>query len=146
ADHKALADDPTFSPRVLPTFRPDAYTKMYNAGWAEKTTKLIDTAGDGKAGCEGYLQAMRNRRQYFINHGATSPDHGLHETDAPPLSHEDAQKILDKGLAGTATLAGMRPFEANTPHRFAERSQEDGLVMTIHPGVYRNHSASAQKK
>lgn len=91
ADHKALADDPTFSPRVLPTFRPDAYTKMYNAGWAEKTTKLIDTAGDGKAGWEGYLQAMRNRRQYFINHGATSADHGLHDTDTTPLSHEDAQ-------------------------------------------------------
>ena len=146
ADHKALADDPTFSPRVLPTFRPDAYTKMYNAGWAEKTTKLIDTAGDGKAGWEGYLQAMRNRRQYFINHGATSADHGLHDTDTTPLSHEDAQKILDKGLAGTATLAEMRAFEANTTYRFAEMSQEDGLVMTIHPGVYRNHSASAQKK
>ncbi|OKX80210.1 glucuronate isomerase [Corynebacterium glutamicum] len=146
ADHKALADDPTFSPRVLPTFRPDAYTKMYNAGWAEKTTKLIDTAGDGKAGWEGYLQAMRNRRQYFISHGATSADHGLHDTDTTPLSHEDAQKILDKGLAGTATLAEMRAFEANTTYRFAEMSQEDGLVMTIHPGVYRNHSASAQKK
>lgn len=146
ADHKALADDPTFSPRVLPTFRPDAYTKMYNAGWAEKTTKLIDSAGDGKAGWEGYLQAMRNRRQYFINHGATSADHGLHDTDTTPLSHEDAQKILDKGLAGTATLAEMRAFEANTTYRFAEMSQEDGLVMTIHPGVYRNHSASAQKK
>lgn len=146
ADHKALADDPTFSARVLPTFRPDAYTKMYNAGWAEKTTKLIDTAGDGKAGWEGYLQAMRNRRQYFINHGATSADHGLHDTDTTPLSHEDAQKILDKGLAGTATLAEMRAFEANTTYRFAEMSQEDGLVMTIHPGVYRNHSASAQKK
>ena len=146
ADHKALADDPTFSPRVLPTFRPDAYTKMYNAGWAEKTTKLIDTAGDGKAGWEGYLQAMHNRRQYFINHGATSADHGLHDTDTTPLSHEDAQKILDKGLAGTATLAEMRAFEANTTYRFAEMSQEDGLVMTIHPGVYRNHSASAQKK
>lgn len=146
ADHKALADDPTFSPRVLPTFRPDAYTKMYNAGWAEKTTKLIDTAGDGKAGWEGYLQAMRNRRQYFINHGATSADHGLHDTDTTPLSHEDAQKILDKGLAGTATLAEMRAFEANTTYRFAEMSQDDGLVMTIHPGVYRNHSASAQKK
>lgn len=145
-DHKALAEDPTFSPRVLPTFRPDAYTKMYNAGWAEKTTKLIDVAGDGKAGWEGYLQAMRNRRQYFIDHGATSADHGLHDTDTTPLSHEDAQKILDKGLAGTATLAEMRAFEANTTYRFAEMCQDDGLVMTIHPGVYRNHSASAQKK
>jgi glucuronate isomerase len=145
-DHRTLAQDPTFSPRVLPTFRPDAYTKMYNAGWAEKTTRLIDIAGDGKAGWEGYLQAMRNRRQYFIDHGATSADHGMHDADTTPLSHEDAQRILDKGLAGTATLAEMRAFEANTTYRFAEMCQDDGLVMTIHPGVYRNHSAAAQQQ
>ena len=145
-DHKALAEDPTFSPRVLPTFRPDAYTKMYNPGWAEKTTRLIDTAGDGKSGWEGYLQAMRNRRQYFIDHGATSADHGMHNTDTTPLSHEDAQRLLDKGFAGTATREEMLAFEANTTYRFAEMCQDDGLVMTIHPGVYRNHSASAQDR
>ena len=145
-DHRTLAQDPTFSPRVLPTFRPDAYTKMYNAGWAEKTTRLIDIAGDGKAGWEGYLQAMRNRRQYFIDHVATSADHGMHDADTTPLSHEDAQRLLDTGLAGTATLAEMRAFEANTTYRFAEMCQDDGLVMTIHPGVYRNHSAAAQQQ
>lgn len=145
-DHQTLADDPTFSPRVLPTFRPDAYTKMYKAGWGEKVTTLIDAAGDGRSGWEGYLQAMRNRRQYFINHGATSADHGLHNTDSTPLSHEDAQRLLDKGLAGTATSEEMLAFEANTTYRFAEMSQDDGLVMTIHPGVFRNHSASAQAK
>lgn len=146
AAHKQLADDPTFSPRALPTFRPDAYTKTYNPGWAEKTIKLIDAAGGGKQGFVGYLEAMRNRRQYFIEHGATSADHGLHDTDSTPLSHADAQTILDKGLAGTASLAEMRAFEANMTYRFSEMSQDDGLVMTIHPGVYRNHSTSAQQR
>ncbi|MGP6174446.1 glucuronate isomerase [Corynebacterium sp. A21] len=144
--HKTLAEDPTFSPRVLPTFRPDAYTKMYRPDFAANVSKLVDAAGEGKVGYEGYLQAMRNRRQYFINHGATSSDHGTHNADSTPLSPAEAQSLLDKGMKGEATFAEALAFEANMTYRFAEMAQSDGLVMTIHPGVYRNHSASAAKK
>ncbi|QGU08131.1 Uronate isomerase [Corynebacterium occultum] len=144
--HRALAEDPTFSPRVLPTFRPDAYTKMYRPDFAANVEKLIDSAGEGKGGYEGYLQAMRSRRQYFIDHGATSSDHGTHNADTAPLSPAEAQALLDKGLRGEATFAEALAFEANMTYRFAEMAQEDGLVMTIHPGVYRNHSSSAAEK
>lgn len=143
AHHKALAEDPDFSPRVLPTFRPDAYTKMYNAGFAENVARLIDTAGEGQHGYAGYLQALRNRRQYFIDHGATSSDHGTHNVDSQPLDDAEAQRLFDKGRAGTATFAEALAFEANMTYRFAEMSRDDHLVMTIHPGVHRNHSASA---
>lgn len=145
-DHKALAEDSTFSPRVLPTFRPDAYTKMYKPGFAENVEKLIQEAGDGKEGYEGYLQAMRNRRHYFIEHGATSSDHGTHNADSAPLSPEEAQRLMDKGMKGEATFEEALAFEANMTYRFAEMSQDDGLVMTLHPGSYRNHSTSAFEK
>ncbi|PFG28129.1 glucuronate isomerase [Corynebacterium renale] len=143
AHHKALAEDPTFSPRVLPTFRPDAYTKMYLPAFADNVTKLIDVAGGGKTGYAGYLEAMRTRRQYFIDHGATSSDHGTHTTNSQPLDDAEASALLEKGLRGEATRAEAEAFEANMTYRFAEMAQDDGLVMTIHPGVYRNHSASA---
>ncbi|SMG05804.1 glucuronate isomerase [Corynebacterium pollutisoli] len=143
AAHRTLAADPTFSPRVLPTFRPDAYTKMYNAGFAENVEKLIDVAGDGQTGYAGYLQALRNRRAYFLDHGATSADHGTHNADTTPLDDATAQRLFDKGRAGTATRAEAAAFEANMTYRFAEMSRDDGLVMTLHPGAYRNHSASA---
>lgn len=143
ASHKALRDDETFTPRVLPTFRPDAYTKMYLPGFVENVTRLIDTAGDGLTGYRGYLTALRNRRQYFIDHGALSADHGTYDASSTPLSEEDAQRLFEKGLAGTATRAEAAAFEANMTYRFAEMSQDDGLVMTIHPGIFRNSSASA---
>lgn len=146
AAHRALAEDPSFTSRVLPTFRPDAYTKMYKPEFADNVTRLIDTAGDGKSGYEGYLQAMRNRRQYFIDHGATSSDHGTHDAGSTPLSDAEAQALLDKGLRGDATRAEALAFEANMTYRFAEMAQDDGLVMTLHPGVYRNHSTSTFQK
>lgn len=141
--HKQLRDDPTFTTRMLPTFRPDAYTKMYKPEFGANVEKLIDVAGDGKTGYEGYLQAMRNRRQYFIDAGATSSDHGTHNADTTPLSPAEAQALFDKGRRGEATMEEALAFEANMTYRFAEMAQEDGLVMTLHPGVYRNHSTSA---
>lgn len=141
--HKQLAEDPTFTPRILPTFRPDAYTKMYKPDFATNVEKLIATAGDGKTGYEGYLTALRNRRHYFIEQGATSSDHGTHNADSTPLDPTEAQCLLDKGLRGDATTAEALAFEANMTYRFAEMAQDDGLVMTIHPGIYRNHSESA---
>lgn len=146
AHHKALAEDPTFTPRVLPTFRPDAYTKMYKPEFADNVAKLIEVAGDGQTGYQGYLAAMRNRRQYFLDHGATSSDHGTHDAATTPLSDAEAQRLLDKGMRGEATFEEALAFEANMTYRFAEMSQDDGLVMTLHPGVYRNHSTSAFKK
>lgn len=144
--HAALAQDPTFSSRVLPTFRPDAYTKMYRPDFADNVERLIAEAGDGKNGYEGYLTAMRNRRSFFKEHGATSSDHGTHNADSQPLSPAEAQRLLEKGMRGEATFAEALAFEANMTYRFAEMAQDDGLVMTIHPGVYRNHSTSAFNK
>lgn len=141
--HAVLAEDDTFTPSVLPTFRPDAYTKMYLPSFAENVTRLIDEAGDSRLGYAGYLDALRNRRSYFIEHGAVSADHGTHDASSTPLDPADAQRLFDKGLRGQATRAEAAAFEANMTYRFAEMSQDDGLVMTLHPGVYRNHSDSA---
>ncbi|WP_047260078.1 glucuronate isomerase [Corynebacterium uterequi] len=146
APHKELRDDASFTTRMLPTFRPDAYTKMYKPEFAANVEKLIAVAGDGKTGYEGYLQALRNRRQYFIEAGATSSDHGTHNADTTPLDADEAQRLLDKGLKGEATFEEALAFEANMTYRFAEMAQDDGLVMTLHPGVYRNHSESAFAK
>ena len=62
-----------------------------------------------------------------------------------PIDHAEAERILQKGLRGEATRAEAAAFEGNMTYRFAEMARDDGLVMTIHPGVWRNTSASALK-
>src|SRR5690606_40008818 len=39
AAHRALAEDPDFSGRVLPTFRADAYLDPSAAGWSDRDRK-----------------------------------------------------------------------------------------------------------
>ncbi|WP_270263885.1 glucuronate isomerase [Kocuria marina] len=140
AAHEQIAADTTFSGRVLPTFRPDAYVKFHGAGFAERARKLIDVAGDGLTGHDGYLRAMENRRKYFIDRGAVSADHGTLNADTLKLDPTEASRLFEKGLRGEATVAEANAFEAHMTYQFARMSVADGLVMTIHPGVYRNHS------
>ncbi|HJX77491.1 glucuronate isomerase [Glutamicibacter sp.] len=136
--HDRLAADPSFAPRVLPTFRPDAYIKFWGADFAQRADKLIQTAGDGQAGYDGYLAAMANRRAYFVEHGAVSSDHGAQTPTTLKLTRDEAAELFTKGLAGTASYAEALAFEAHMMYQQAAMAVDDGLVMTMHPGVHRN--------
>ncbi|MBG0741585.1 glucuronate isomerase [Paeniglutamicibacter antarcticus] len=139
AAHAALAADPTFSSRVLPTFRPDAYLKFHTPDWAARVELLISAAGDGQSGYAGYIRALENRRQYFVEHGAVSADHGSKTALTLKLSAAQAQELFDKARLGKATAADADVFEAHMMYEMARMSVADGLVMTMHPGVFRNH-------
>ena len=139
ASHKAIAQDPTFHGRVLPTFRPDAYLNIAHPAWAENVDRLIAAAGDGGTGYGAYLTALENRRRYFVDHGAVSADHGVRTPATLKLDPADAAKLFDRARSGTATARDRDDFEAHMMYQMARMSVEDGLVMTIHPGSYRNH-------
>ncbi|WP_115788284.1 glucuronate isomerase [Arthrobacter silvisoli] len=139
ASHRALAEDPSFHGRVLPTFRPDAYINVAHASWARNVERLIAAAGDGAKGYRGYITALENRRRYFVEHGAVSADHGVRTPATLKLDAAEAEHLFEKARAGKASAADRDAFEAHMMYQMARMSVEDGLVMTIHPGSYRNH-------
>ncbi|WP_120521037.1 glucuronate isomerase [Arthrobacter celericrescens] len=139
ASHRALAEDPSFHGRVLPTFRPDAYLNVAHPSWSGNVERLIAAAGDGADGYRGYIRALENRRRYFIEHGAVSADHGVRTPATLKLDAAQAASLFEKARAGTASAADRDAFEAHMMYQMARMSVEDGLVMTIHPGSYRNH-------
>ncbi|AXJ09748.1 glucuronate isomerase [Arthrobacter sp. PM3] len=146
AAHKALAADPTFHGRVLPTFRPDAYLNPANPAWGGNVERLIAAAGDGGSGFAGYLTALENRRRYFVDHGAVSADHGVRTPRTLKLDAADAERLFERARAGEATAAEREDFEAHMMYQMARMSVEDGLVMTIHPGSFRNHHTDTFNK
>lgn len=139
ASHAALVADPAFTGRVVPTFRPDAYIKFAHPQFAGNVDKLIAEAGDGRGGYAGYLRGLENRRRYFVEHGAVSADHGVRTAWTLQLDKVEASELFDKGVRGNATAAEADAFEAHMVFEMARMSVDDGLVMTIHPGVFRNH-------
>ncbi|MBX3078706.1 MAG: glucuronate isomerase [Cryobacterium sp.] len=139
-DHAALAADPSFTGRVVPTFRPDRFIDPQVRGWAEAVDALLATDdARGSSLFNSYLTALQRRRRHFIEHGAVSADHGTVQPETLRLDPAEADALLERLLAGRGDAHDAKRFAAHMLYQMARMSVEDGLVMTIHAGVLRNH-------
>jgi glucuronate isomerase len=146
AAHERLARDPSFTVRVIPTFRPDRYLEPSLAGWTEHLDRLGQAADIEVGDYPGYIHALEQRRRYFIERGATSADHSHADARAEPLPDGDAARIYRAARAGRAAPAELIAFRRHMVFQMARMSAEDGLVMTMHPAVRRSHhTATAQR-
>ena len=142
AAHAALAADPSFSGRVLPTFRPDAYLDPAAPTFRDNVARLTEHAGVATDDFAGYLRALEDRRAYFVERGAVSADHGVREPFTVDLDESDAAELYRGAVRGSLSAEEVRMFGGHMLLQMARMSVNDGLVMTIHPGVLRNHSRS----
>jgi len=145
AAHRALAADPDWQARVVPTFRPDRYLEPGREGWRAAVDRLGEVAGVETGDYAGYVRALEERRRYFVEHGAVSADHGHEDTIAEPLDPADAELIFRAASAGTVTAAEATAFRRHMLLEMARMSCDDGLVMTIHPGAHRNHHGPSHR-
>lgn len=133
AAHRALGDAvPT---RIAPTFRPDRYLEVGRPGWTSYVKELGGDVGD----YAGYIAALEERRRYFVAQGAVSADHGHADAGAEPLDTREAERIYRSAVAGTVTVREAAAFRRHMTFEMARMSCDDGLVMTLHPGIWRNH-------
>lgn len=144
--HRALAEDTSFAGRVIPTFRPDVYLTPTAPEFQDRVARLMDHEGEVTDDFRGYLRALASRRRHFIAHGAVSADHGVHEPRAQDLAPDDAAQLFRSAMAGRITAEGARTFAAHMLLQMARMSVADGLVMTVHPGVHRNHSSPTLRR
>ena len=141
--HKALAACENFHGRVAPTWRPDAYVKALSPGFAHKAEALTASVDKPADSFAGYLEGFRASRARFIEAGAVSCDFGVGHPYTVDMPDGELEKLYRRALAGNLNAHEAEVFEGAMLVRFADMSAEDGLVMTIHPGVYRNHSTCA---
>ena len=140
--HRALREDTSFDGRVVPTFRPDAYIDPAAADFQDKVGRLLGTTSS-PATYEGYLAAMAERRAHFIRNGAVSVDVGVIEPTTLDLDASEAERLFQSALTGSATPEEQAAFRAHALLQLAAMSVEDGLVLTVHCGVLRNHSTAS---
>jgi glucuronate isomerase len=92
------------------------------------------------------MAALVERRAHFVNHGAISADHGVYEPYTTTLSEAKASQLFDQAIADNLTVSEAREFAGHMLMQMARMSCEDGLVMTIHAGVFRNHNSETFEK
>ena len=130
--------------RVVTAFRPDPVVDpefvSADGGFLSNLARLADMTGEDALSYRGYIAALRKRRADFAAMGATSTDHGH-----PTAMTADLSDTAAEALFARVTRSGTRPadaelFRAHMLTVMAEMSIEDGLVMQIHPGSFRNHN------
>ncbi len=137
--YDVLANDPTWAGRAIPAFRPDRYLELARPDWPKLVEQLGEAAGADTGDYQGFLAALEQRRRYFVDHGATSTDHSHLDARTDPLERPEAARIYRAALASEASSDEAVAFRRHMMLEMARMSCEDGLVMTLHPGIRRNH-------
>jgi glucuronate isomerase len=139
--HHAKIAQSGWDGRVITAYRPDPVVDPEFEGFAGNVEALAALTGEDTSSWNGYLAAHRNRRAFFKRHGATSTDHGHPTAQTSDLEPASCQRLLDRALAGTIAAAEAEAFRGQLLTEMARMSLDDGLVMQIHPGSFRNHNA-----
>jgi glucuronate isomerase len=126
--------------RVLTAYRPDPVVDPEFEGFQANLDRLAEITGEDTHSWHGYLAAHRNRRAYFKSVGATSTDHGHPTARTADLSSADAEAVFRRVLSPSLMPEDAELFRAQMLTEMARMSTEDGLVMQLHPGSFRNHS------
>jgi glucuronate isomerase len=144
--HASLRNDPGFAPRVVPTFRPDRYLEPARPGFPALMAALAAASGVDTGSYDGYLAALADRRRYFSDHGAVSSDHSHADVITLSLDDADARRIYADALAGRVSADDATAFRRHMLVEMARMATEDGLVMTLHPGIHRGHHGATTRR
>ena len=137
--HRAIRES-GWKGRVLPTFRPDGVVNIDILGWRKNIEALSEVTGMEVNSVRALIQALEDRRAYFKEMGATATDHAALTAYTGELSEREAEAIFRRALKGEATADDATRFTGHMLMEMARMSIEDGLVMQLHVGSYRNHN------
>lgn len=137
--HKAMRAS-GWKGRVVTAYRPDPVVDPEHEDFTGEIERFGRLTGQDVQTWAGYLEAHRMRRAAFMEMGATSTDHGHPTAQTADLSDPQAEALFKKVLGGVFAPADAELFRAQMLTEMARMSLDDGLVMQIHPGSFRNHN------
>ncbi|MEW9806002.1 glucuronate isomerase [Mesorhizobium sp. ZMM04-5] len=132
--------------RVVTAYRPDAVIDPDFEGFDANLDTLGEITGCDTGQWAGYLDAHRKRRAYFRSFGATSSDHGHPTAETANLANGEAATLFDRIRRGAGDPGDHRLFRAQMLTEMARMSLDDGLVLQVHPGSWRNHSPAVMQR
>jgi len=137
--HQAIRDS-GWSGRIIPTFRPDAVVNLDTENWLQHIQQLDEVSGIRIVDYRSFILALEQRREFFQAMGATASDHAALSAFTESLSEPEAEAIFQRALKNSQTPEDAARFTGHMLIEMARMSSEDGLVLQLHIGAYRNHN------
>jgi glucuronate isomerase len=141
AHHRTIRDS-GWSGKVITAYRPDPVLDPDFEGFHDNLVRFGALTAEDVSTWQGYLAAHRTRRAFFAEHGATSTDHGHPTAFTADLPQDQAAALYERVATGPVSAADAELFRGQMLTEMARMSLDDGLVMQIHPGSFRNHNGS----
>jgi len=139
--HRAIRDS-GWGGRVVSTYRPDGVIDVEHEQFGPAMARFAELTGRDVWRWPDYLDAHRDRRAFFRSLGATATDHGHPTAATANLSPAEAEALFRRVTGPAPTPADAELFRAQMLTEMARMSVDDGMVMQIHPGSFRNHNAA----
>jgi glucuronate isomerase len=139
--HRAIRDS-GWRGRVVTAYRPDPVVNVEDDRFTAAMESFAALSGQDVYSWAGYLEAHRIRRAAFRQMGATSTDHGHPTAFTADLSPLDAEALFKQVTTRRATAKEAELFRGQMLTEMARMSVEDGMVMQLHPGAFRDHNAA----
>jgi glucuronate isomerase len=143
-DHAAIAADPSFAIRVLPTFRPDRAVAVDSPEQFNQYVDRLAAVSNVDIGdaFPKFLGALRQRHDFFHAAGCRLSDHGLEAFDAVEGTATEAAAIFARVRRGDRPSADETArFRSAMLYEMALWDHERGWTQQFHVGPIRNNNS-----
>ena len=132
-----------FEIKVLPAFRPDKAMNVDDvAVFNAYVNKLQAVSNILIASFDDYLDALKNRHDFFAEMGCSISDHGLEQIYAVDYNDSEIKNIFRKLTAGESiSQPENMKFKSAMLIKFAEWDHEKSWVQQYHLGALRNNNS-----
>ena len=146
--HKKLKEEGSAEVIMVPAFRPDnAMNVTDTVVFLSYVAKLEKVCNVSISNFSDFIQALKNRHDYFDSMGCKVSDHGLEEIYADEYSDGEIDLIFEKLLKGLALdIVSQRKFKSAMLVYFAEWDCEKGWTQQFHLGAIRNNNTRMMQK
>lgn len=139
--HLKLKND-DFRVSVLPGFRPDKALEINQEGFTGWVEKLEEASGIAISGYADFLEALKNRIEFFHEAGGRISDHAINQMTYTDTDEKEVRPIFAKAMNGeTVTPEEETAFKSFTLHVLGACYAEKGWAMQLHINALRNNSS-----
>ena len=139
--HKAIAAS-GLATKVFPTFRPDKALNVHLPEVFNPWVERLEAASGVKVGNLGdFVDALRQRHDFFHEMGGRLSDHGINHLFAEFPAESEAAGIFERARKGqAATSPEQAKFAAHLMFVFGCFDAERGWTKQLHLGARRNNN------
>jgi glucuronate isomerase len=138
--HRKIAEDPTITVKVCPSFRPDKAINISKPGFVEYIGKLAESVGKEKLwNIDEVKDALIARLEFFARMGCRASDHGLDYIPFRPASDKEVNEIYQRAMAGERIgVEDAEKYQTSILLCLGRNYSRLGIAMQLHYSCLRN--------